>query len=275
MKIAEALNLRGDPDSYERQEAIWLLEHIVQVGALELKFRLEQSLTEVQTQQYLAGLQRLEQGEPLAYVTGSQPFWTLDLKVTSDTLVPRPDTEILVDTVLNLELPEQCSMVDLGTGTGAIALALASERPRWQVLATDIYLPTLQVAQENAERHQLQQVRFACGAWFDAIPAQKFDLIVSNPPYIDPEDVHLQQLGAEPQRALIAQQKGLADLKIIIEQAVNLLNPQGWVVLEHGYDQGADVREIFSQAGFSQIRTVQDYGKNDRVTLAQWENKKN
>lgn len=275
MKIAEALNLRGDPDSYERQEAMWLLEHIVQVGALELKFRLEQSLTEAQTQQYLAGLQRLEQGEPLAYVTGSQPFWTLDLKVTSDTLVPRPDTEILVDTVLNLELPEQCSMVDLGTGTGAIALALASERPRWQVLATDIYLPTLQVAQENAERHQLQQVRFACGAWFDAIPAQKFDLIVSNPPYIDPEDVHLQQLGAEPQRALIAQQKGLADLKIIIEQAVNWLNPQGWVVLEHGYDQGADVREIFSQAGFSQIRTVQDYGKNDRVTLAQWENKKN
>lgn len=275
MKIAEALNLRGDPDSYERQEAMWLLEHIVQVGALELKFRLEQSLTEAQTQQYLAGLQRLEQGEPLAYVTGSQPFWTLDLKVTSDTLVPRPDTEILVDTVLNLELPEQCSMVDLGTGTGAIALALASERPRWQVLATDIYLPTLQVAQENAERHQLQQVRFACGAWFDAIPAQKFDLIVSNPPYIDPEDVHLQQLGAEPQRALIAQQKGLADLKIIIEQAVNWLNPQGWVVLEHGYDQGAAVREIFSQAGFSQIRTVRDYGKNDRVTLAQWENKKN
>lgn len=275
MKIAEALNLRGDPDSYERQEAMWLLEHIVQVGALELKFRLEQSLTEAQTQQYLAGLQRLEQGEPLAYITGSQPFWTLDLKVTSDTLVPRPDTEILVDTVLNLELPEQCSMVDLGTGTGAIALALASERPRWQVLATDIYLPTLQVAQENAERHQLQQVRFACGAWFDAIPSQKFDLIVSNPPYIDPEDVHLQQLGAEPQRALIAQQKGLADLKIIIEQAVNWLNPQGWVVLEHGYDQGADVREIFSQAGFSQIRTVQDYGKNDRVTLAQWENKKN
>ncbi|MHA3104097.1 peptide chain release factor N(5)-glutamine methyltransferase [Acinetobacter sp. ANC 3791] len=275
MKIAEALNLRGDPDSYERQEAIWLLEHIVQVGALELKFRLEQSLTEVQAQRYLAGLQRLEQGEPLAYVTGSQPFWTLDLKVTSDTLVPRPDTEILVDTVLNLELPEQCSMVDLGTGTGAIALALASERPHWRVLATDIYLPTLQVAQENAQRHQLQQVRFACGAWFDAIPTQKFDLIVSNPPYIDPEDVHLQQLGAEPQRALIAQQKGLADLKIIIDQAVNWLNPQGWVVLEHGYDQGAAVRGIFSQAGFSQIRTVQDYGKNDRVTLAQWENKKN
>ncbi|ENU80210.1 protein-(glutamine-N5) methyltransferase, release factor-specific [Acinetobacter sp. ANC 3789] len=275
MKIAEALNLRGDPDSYERQEAMWLLEHIVQVGALELKFRLEQSLTEAQTQQYLAGLQRLEQGEPLAYVTGSQPFWTLDLKVTSDTLVPRPDTEILVDTVLNLELSEQCSMVDLGTGTGAIALALASERPRWQVLATDIYLPTLQVAQENAQRHQLQQVRFACGAWFDAIPAQKFDLIVSNPPYIDPEDVHLQQLGAEPQRALIAQQKGLADLKIIIDQAVNWLNPQGWVVLEHGYDQGVAVRGIFLQAGFSQIRTVQDYGKNDRVTLAQWGNKKN
>ena len=270
MKIAEALNLRGDADSYERQEAIWLLEHIVGMSALELKYRGEQDLTEDQLQQYRSGLQRLEQGEPLAYVIGSQPFWTLDLKVTADTLVPRPDTEILVETVLNLTLPEQRSMVDLGTGTGAIALALASERPQWQVLATDIYLPTLQVAQKNAQRHHLQQVKFACGAWFDAIPAQKFDLIVSNPPYIDPEDEHMAQLGAEPLRALVADEHGLADLQIIVRHSVDWLNPKAWVVLEHGYDQGAAVREIFAKAGFDQIRTVQDYGQNDRVTLAQW-----
>ena len=269
MNIAQALNLCGEPDSYERQEAIWLLEHIVGIGALELKFRSQQDLTEAQAEQYQSALQRLAQGEPLAYVMGSQPFWTLDLKVTADTLVPRPDTEVLVETVLNLDLPKQCSMVDLGTGTGAIALALASERPDWQVLATDIYLPTLQVAQENAQRHHLQQVKFACGAWFEAIPAQKFDLIVSNPPYIDPDDEHMAQLGAEPLRALVASEHGLADLQTIIQQASDWLHPQGWVVLEHGYDQGAAVRELFAQAGFHQIRTVQDYGHNDRVTLAQ------
>jgi release factor glutamine methyltransferase len=130
----------------------------------------------------------------LAYVTGSQPFWTLDLKVTSDTLVPRPDTEILVETVLNLNSIKHANIVDLGTGTGAIALALASERPEWQVTATDIYAPTLDVAKENARSHGLHHVKFACGAWFEALEQQQFDLIVSNPPYIDPEDVHMQAL---------------------------------------------------------------------------------
>ena len=142
MNIAQALAIRGEPDSYERQENAWLLEHFLKINSLELKFRLEQELTVQQEQDYLAGLERIQNGEPLAYVTGSQPFWTLDLKVTSDTLVPRPDTEVLVETVLNLNLPKNANIVDLGTGTGAIALALASERPDWFVTATDIYAPT-------------------------------------------------------------------------------------------------------------------------------------
>lgn len=146
MNIAQALNLRGEPDSYERQEAIWLLEHIVHLNALELRMRSLQVLSSEQEQAYLEGLVRLAQGEPLAYITGSQPFWSLDLIVTKDTLVPRPDTEILIETVLELTLPKHSNVVDLGTGTGAIALSLAKERPDWRVLATDIYQPTLDIA---------------------------------------------------------------------------------------------------------------------------------
>ena len=184
MNIGQALNLRGESDSYERQEATWLLEHVLNLNSLELKMRQMQVLTHEQEHTFLDGLMRLSKGEPLAYITGSQPFWSLDLKVTPDTLVPRPDTEILIETVLSLNLPFQTSMVDLGTGTGAIALSLAKERPDWKVLATDIYFPTLEVAQENAHRHALNQVQFICSAWFEAIPVQKFDLIVSNPPYV-------------------------------------------------------------------------------------------
>ena len=270
MNIAQALEIKGEIDSYERQEAAWLLEHILGINALELKLRLEQELTEMQEQAYLDGLARIEQGEPLAYVTGSQPFWTLDLKVTHDTLVPRPDTEILGETVLKLPLSSQVNIVDLGTGTGAIALALASERPQWQVTATDIYAPTLAVAQDNAVRHGLMQVNFACGAWFEALEQQQFDLIVSNPPYIDPDDVHMQKLKSEPERALIADKQGMADIEIIITQGKDWLKPNGWIVLEHGYDQGPAVCEIFEQLGFEQIQTIKDYGGNDRVTLAQW-----
>lgn len=270
MNIAQALNLRGDPESYERQEAIWLLAHILKIGALELKLRFMDKLSVVQEQQYLQGLMRLSQGEPLAYVIGSQPFWTLDLNVTSDTLVPRPDTEVLIETVLALDLPFSASVIDMGTGTGAIALALASERPDWQVLATDIYHPTLEVAQGNAIKHGLKQVKFICSAWFEAIPTQKFDLIVSNPPYIDADDIHMQQLQHEPRRALVASEQGLADLREIIMQGKNWLNPKGWIVLEHGYDQAKAVQAVFEEAQFSQIQTVKDYGNNDRVTLAQW-----
>ncbi|MEB3767886.1 peptide chain release factor N(5)-glutamine methyltransferase [Acinetobacter sp. MD2] len=270
MNIGQALSLRGDPDSYERQEATWLLEHILGLGALALKMRSIQILSHAEEQTYLDGLMRLSKGEPLAYVIGSQPFWSLDLNVTTDTLVPRPDTEILVETVLGLELPHALSMVDLGTGTGAIALSLAKERPHWQVLATDIYHPTLDVAKSNAAKHELIHVQFLCSAWFDAIPAQKFDLIVSNPPYIDADDMHMQDLATEPRRALVAAEQGLSDLREIIVQGKQWLNSQGWIVLEHGYDQAQAVQAIFAEENFSQIKTVQDYGNNDRVTLAQW-----
>lgn len=274
MNIAQALNLRGQVDSYERQEATWLLEHILKLSPLHLKMNIMQVLSAEQEQRYLDGLIRLEKNEPLAYIIGSQPFWTLDLKVTSDTLVPRPDTEIVIETVLALDLPKVVNVVDLGTGTGAIALALASEKLLWQITATDIYAPSLEVAKFNAEKHGLNKVNFALGSWYQALSTQqrneKFDLIVSNPPYIDPDDAHVTKLEYEPQRALVADNKGLSDLEFIIREAPQWLNANGWIVLEHGYDQASTVQNLLKQQGFKSVRTVQDYGGNYRVTLGQF-----
>ncbi|MEG0483312.1 MAG: peptide chain release factor N(5)-glutamine methyltransferase [Acinetobacter sp.] len=267
MNIAQALALRGEVESYERQENAWLLEHILKIDAFDLSLKSAQELTTEQEQDYVNGLERIAAGEPLAYVTGSQPFWTLDLTVTTDTLVPRPDTEVLVETVLRLDLPEDARIVDLGTGTGAIALSLASERPNWSVIATDIYEPTLEVALHNAEKHDLTQVKFFLGSWFDALNRQYFDVIVSNPPYIDAKDQHMLNLASEPERALVAGKQGLADIEHIIQQGKKWLAAQGWIVLEHGYDQGEAVRNIFKGAGFKEVKTVKDYGGNDRVTF--------
>lgn len=274
MNIAQALNLRGQVDSYERQEATWLLEHILELSPLHLKMNMMQVLSAEQEQHYLDGLMRLAKNEPLAYIIGSQPFWTLDLTVTSDTLVPRPDTEIVIETVLALDLPQNANVVDLGTGTGAIALALASEKPLWQITATDIYAPSLEVAKFNAKKHGLNDVSFALGSWYQALSIQqrnqKFDLIVSNPPYIDPDDAHVAKLEYEPQRALVAENKGLSDLEFIIRESPKWLNANGWIVLEHGYDQASTVQNLLKQQGFKNVRTVEDYGGNDRVTLGQF-----
>ena len=270
MNILQALALRGEAESYERQENAWLLEHITKIDSFDLLMKKDQELTPEQEQAYKDGLARIAAGEPLAYVTGSQPFWTLDLKVTKDTLVPRPDTEVLVETVLKLDLPEDARVVDLGTGTGAIALSLASERPNWTVTASDIYEPTLEVAKYNAEQHDIENVEFVLGSWLKPFGRQFFDAIVSNPHYIDADDVHMQNLATEPERALVADKKGLADIEMIILQAKKHLTVNGWVVLEHGYDQADAVQHLFKQAGYKQVRTVKDYGGNDRVTLGQW-----
>lgn len=270
MNIAQALALRGEPESYERQENAWLLEHITKIDSFDLLMKKDQELTAAQEQAYVDGLARIAAGEPLAYVTGSQPFWTLDLKVTKDTLVPRPDTEILVETVLKLDLPNDARLADLGTGTGAIALSLASERPEWKLVASDIYAPTLEVAEYNAEQHDIENVEFVLGSWLKPFGRQFFDVIASNPPYIDANDQHMPALATEPQRALVSAKNGLADIEEIIQQAKKHLTVEGWVVLEHGYDQAEAVQQLFKQAGYRQVRTVKDYGGNDRVTLGQW-----
>jgi len=215
-------------------------------------------------------------GEPVAHILGYREFWSLNLKVNNSTLIPRPDTEVLVEVALQLPLPESARALDLGTGTGAIALALASERPTWQLTAFDCSAAAVALAEDNRQLCQLPNVRVAQSDWFAALAGtERFELIVSNPPYIDPQDPHLRQgdVRFEPLSALTAEGGGLADIRLIVERARDFLcgspaHPQGgWLVLEHGYDQADAVRELLLEAGYQQRRTVQDYGGQDRITL--------
>lgn len=264
ISVSHEINL-----SLDTRELIQLLMHILDKNYTFIRTHSDFQLTVEQTTQFLKLKKQLQTGTPLAYVLGTQAFWTLELKVTADTLIPRPDTEMVVITILEL-LPKNKSItvIDMGTGTGAIALALASECPLWQVTATDFSSAALAVAQENAHAHDLTHVRFLQGSWFEALVAKEtFDLIVSNPPYIDPDDVHLADLTHEPITALVAQDQGLSDLRIIIDQALDYLNAGGLLVLEHGYDQGQKVRDFMIFAGLKEVRTIKDYGGHDRVTL--------
>ena len=275
MNIAQALDYYGAADSYERRECAWLLEHILDINHLTLKYKSEQLLTPEQLSIFLTKIERLKQGEPLAYVIGEQDFWSLNLKVTPDTLIPRPDTEVLVEQALALiDSKHNLSVLDLGTGSGAIALSIAKERPNAAVIATDFSVDALKEAKQNAVFNNINNVQFMQGSWYDALPTQqRFDGIVSNPPYIDEHDQHLADLTHEPISALTAKNNGLADLEIIIAQAPQWLKTKGWLLVEHGYDQAQAVQQLFAQAGFSDVKTVKDYGGNDRVTMGRLENK--
>ena len=215
-------------------------------------------------------LQRRRTGEPVAYILGQQGFWKLDLEVAPHTLIPRPETEMLVEAALEL-LPSfaPTTVLDLGTGTGAIALALASERPAWQVTAVDRVLEAVALAERNRQRLQLKNARVMSSHWFSAVRDERFDLIISNPPYIATQDPHLQSgdVRFEPDSALVAGADGLDDLRLIVEQAPAHLNGDGWLLLEHGYDQGAAVRELLSRAGFEKIQTRRDLGDHERITF--------
>ncbi|WP_321275934.1 peptide chain release factor N(5)-glutamine methyltransferase [Thiomicrorhabdus indica] len=219
-------------------------------------------------------LQKRQQGHPIAHLIGEREFWGLPLKVTPDTLIPRPDTEVLIETALTL-LPAgqnaNLRILDLGTGTGAIALALKSERPNAQVCAVDFSKAALEVAKTNSELLNLP-IQNLHSSWFQALPAgEYFDLIASNPPYIEQEDEHLSQgdVRFEPISALTSGKDGLEDIRLIAKQAIDYLLPAGWLILEHGYNQGEAVREILAENGYQTIETRQDYGQNDRITFGQ------
>ena len=209
-----------------------------------------------------------KKGHPVAHLTGSRDFWSLELKVTPDTLIPRPETELLVEQSLKLLGASPRKVLDLGTGTGAIALALASERPDWQVTGCDKVPEAIALAKENRQRNQLERVHFYQSDWFCDLPGDRYDLIVSNPPYIEENDIHLQQgdVRFEPSSALTSGKDGLDDIRIICAKSPVYLNTGGWLLLEHGYDQGEAVREIFSSTGFQKIQTLLDLAGHDRVT---------
>ena len=208
-------------------------------------------------------------GEPVAYILGSRDFWMLTLRVNRHVLIPRPETELLVETALALVTTPEASIADLGTGSGAIALAIASERPVWKILATDMSGDALTVASDNASQLNIVNVEFRQGSWCDALPPQLFDLIVSNPPYIDAADAHLTQgdLRFEPHSALVAADDGLADIRTLCSQAPQCLKPGGWLLLEHGWTQGPTVAAILQSSGLETVRTLKDLNGNDRVSL--------
>ncbi|BFI70568.1 peptide chain release factor N(5)-glutamine methyltransferase [Yersinia pseudotuberculosis] len=214
---------------------------------------------------------RREQGEPIAYLVGEREFWSLPLSVSSATLIPRPDTECLVEQAL-ARLPSMpCRILDLGTGTGAIALALASERRDCAVIAVDINADAVALARHNAKKLAIDNVCFLQGSWFEPVSG-RFALIASNPPYIDANDPHLNEgdVRYEPHSALVAAAEGMADLAAIVSQAPGYLEPGGWLMLEHGWQQANAVQERLKNSGFSAVMTCKDYGNNDRVTLGQW-----
>ena len=208
-------------------------------------------------------------GHPIAHIIGHREFWGLNLKVTADTLIPRPDTETIIESVLDLQLNADAKILDMETGTGAIALALKSERPNSHVSALDFSLKALEVAKTNAHDLNLE-IEFYHSDWFKAVKGLKYDCIVTNPPYIEEDDLHLKQgdVRFEPLTALTSGADGLDDIRYIIKQAKTHLHDNGWLVIEHGYNQADAIKSLFETEGYSHSKVVYDLGGNPRISLA-------
>ncbi len=217
-------------------------------------------------------LQRRRSGEPVAYILGHQGFWSLDLEVASHTLIPRPDTELLVETALELLPATPLAALDLGTGSGAIALALASERPAWRVTGVDRVAEAVALAERNRQRLQLDNAEFLHSHWFSALAGRCYSLILSNPPYIRADDHHLDQgdLRFEPSSALVSGADGLDDIRVIIQAAPAHLQPGGWLLLEHGFDQAEAVRALLKAAGFAEVDSRRDLAGHQRISLGRF-----
>jgi release factor glutamine methyltransferase len=258
--------LAGLPEPH--LEAQLLLAHVLAVPRVHLLSHPEAARSQAECGRYLALLERRLAGEPVAYLVGHRDFWNLTLQVTPAVLVPRPETELLVERALAL-VQAAAHIADLGTGSGAIALALAAERPGWRVTATDASTEALAVARANALRLGLT-VEFLHGAWFEPLAARRFEAILSNPPYVAADDPALVTLAAEPYRALTPGADALADLRHLIRGAPTHLEAGGWLALEHGADQAAAVRNELVARGFRHVRSHRDLGGHERVTEGQW-----
>ncbi len=268
--LAEARErLKGQVDLPGLEGEI-LLGHALGKGRAELHAWPGARVPGAQAQRFKALLEKRLQGMPVAYLVGHRAFWDLTLEVSPHTLIPRPETEHLVEAALERLPPDKpWRIADLGTGTGAIALAIAKARPGCQVVATDISREALTVAQRNAKRLGLANVRFRQGDWYEPLKGARFHLIASNPPYIPQGDPHLEagDVRFEPRRALVAGQDGLRDLRTLIAGAPAHLLPGGWLIVEHGHDQKAAVQDLFREAGFEGVETLADLQGHPRVSL--------
>jgi release factor glutamine methyltransferase len=253
-------------------DAELLLSHSLSMSRTQIKTHPETSPSAERARRFLDLIQRRADGEPVAYIVGHRDFWTLRLSVSPAVLVPRPETELLIERALALRPEPSGKVVDLGTGSGAIALALASERPQWAVTATDASPDALAVARANATANGLSRVEFAAGNWFEPLAGRRFDLVLSNPPYIDGSDPALLSaaLRHEPRMALTPGPDGLACLRAIVHSAPHYLERHGWLLLEHGSDQAAAVARELVVRGFGHVRSHRDLAGHERMTEAQW-----
>lgn len=270
-QLAHAANaLNGNTDS-PILDAEVLLCWVLGKPRSYLRAWCDKVLTAEQQDAFADLIRQRQQGIPIAYLTGTREFWSRAFTVTADVLIPRPDTELLVELCLLLMPPQQAiKLIDLGTGSGAIAVTLAAERPNAQVWAVDASLAALAVAKLNAQQHD---VTLSCvqSDWFSAITDTDFDIVISNPPYIAPDDIHLQQgdVRFEPTTALIAQDEGLSDIKAIADQARRHLKPGGHVLIEHGYNQAPQVQAIFTALAYDKVQSYLDLSGQMRVTYGQ------